>query len=144
MTMAGHESFDIATNVEVRAWGSTLAVAFAEVARGVLGLAIAPEEVVERDRREVRAQGTTKETLLVNWVSECLYVHEIEGFATRRVEVTTFAGDLVHGLLHGEEIDPRRHRAGTVVKAATSHQASVREAPDGVEVHVIVAVERVS
>jgi SHS2 domain-containing protein len=140
MTVAGYEYFEVTADVGVRAWGSTLAVAFAEVARGVLALAIAPEEVVERDRREVRAQGETPEALLVNWVNECLYVHEIEGFATRRVEVTTFAGDVVHGLLHGEEIDPRRHRPGTVVKAATYHQASVRDAPGGAEVRLIVDV----
>ncbi|HSF05610.1 MAG TPA: archease [Methylomirabilota bacterium] len=140
MTVAGYEYYKVAADVGVRAWGSTLAVAFAEVARGVLALAIAPEEVVERDRREVRAQGETAETLLVNWVNECLYVHEVEGFATHRVEVTTFAGGLVHGLLHGEEIDPRRHRAGTGVKAATSQQASVHEGPGGIEIHLILDV----
>jgi SHS2 domain-containing protein len=140
MTVAGYEYFDVAADVGVRAWGPTLAGAFAEVARGVLALAIAPEEVVERDRREVRAQGDTPESLLVNWVNECLYVHEIEGFATHRVEVTTLSPDFVHGLLHGEEIDPGRHRPGTVVKAATYHQASVREAADGAEVRLIVDV----
>jgi len=140
MTAAGYEYFDVEADVGVRAWGSTLAVAFAEVARGVLALAIAPEEVVERDRREVRAQGETPEALLVNWVNECLYVHEIEGFAARRVEVTTFAGDFVHGLLHGEEIDPGRHHLGTVVKAATYHQVSVHEASGTAEVRLIVDV----
>ncbi len=140
MTVAGYEYFDVAADVGVRAWGSTLAVAFAEVAHGVLALTIAPEEVVERDRREVRAQGETPEALLVNWINECLYVHEIEGFATRRVEVTTLSADFVHGLLLGEEIDPGRHRTGTVVKAATYHQVSVREAPEGAEVRLIVDV----
>ncbi len=140
MTVAGYEYFDVAADVGVRAWGATLAGAFAEVARGVLALTIAPEEVVERDRREVRAQGETPETLLVNWVNECLYVHEIEGFATRRVEVTALRPDFVHGLLLGEEIDPGRHRAGSVVKAATYHQVSVREAPEGAEVRLIVDV----
>src|SRR5262245_10300536 len=140
MTPAGYEYFDVEADVGVRAWGPTLAVAFAEMARGVLALAIAPDEAVERDQREVRAQGDTRETLLVNWINECLYVHEIEGFATRRVEVTAFAGDSVHGLLHGEEIDPGRHRPGTVVKAATHHQVSVQETPGEVEVQLIVDV----
>ena len=140
MTSAGYEYFDVEADVGVRAWGPTLAVAFAEMARGVLALAIAPDEVVERDRREVRAQGETRETLLVNWINECLYVHEIEGFATRRVEVTAFAGDSVHGLLHGEEFDPGRHRPGTVVKAATHHQVSVQETPETVEARLIVDV----
>jgi SHS2 domain-containing protein len=137
---AGYEYFDVEADVGVRAWGPSLAVALAEAARGVLALAIGPEEVVERDRREVRAQGDTREALLVNWVNECLYVHEIEGFATRRVEVTAFAGGSIHGLLHGEEIDTSRHRPGTVVKAATHHRVSVQEAPGTAEVRLIVDV----
>ncbi len=85
-------------------------------------------------------RGRHGRALLVNWVNECLYVHEIEGFATRRVEVTALAGDAVHGLLHGEEIDPGRHRPGTVVKAATHHQVSVEETPGAAEVRLIVDV----
>lgn len=137
---AGYEYFDVEADVGVQAWGRTPAEAFAQTALGVLALAIAPEGVVDRERREVRAQGDSMEGLLVSWVNECLYVHEIEGFAVRRVEVTTLERDLVHGILHGEEIDTARHRLGTVVKAATAHQVEVRSAPEGVQVRLVVDV----
>jgi SHS2 domain-containing protein len=138
--IAGYEYFDVAADVGVRAWGPTAAEAFAQAALGVFALTITSEDVQEREQREVRAQGDSAEGLLVNWINECLYVHEIEGFAVRRVVVATLTPALVHGVLHGEPIDPGRHRLGTVVKAATYHQVAVTPSPDGVEVRLIVDV----
>ena len=114
-------------NAGVRAWGPTRATAFAQAAQGVLALIVKPEEVAEREHREVRAQGQSPEQLLFNWITECLYVHEIEGFVVRRVEVDACSATVVHGVLHGEELDTGRHRLGTIVKAATMDHLSVTE-----------------
>jgi SHS2 domain-containing protein len=138
--VSDYEYFEVEADVGVRAWGPTLAEAFAQVAVGVLALAVAPEGVEAREQREVRAQGDSLENLFVGWVNECLYVHEIEGFAVRRVEVTTVTDAVVHGSLHGEPIDPQRHRLGTVVKAATYHRVGVSKAPGRVEATLIVDV----
>jgi SHS2 domain-containing protein len=136
----GWEHFETEADVGVEAWGPTRAEAFAQASLGVFALIVKPEEVQERERREVRAQADSPERLLAGWINECLYVHEIEGFAVHRVEVVALEDRLVHGLLHGEPLDPGRHRPGTVVKAATSHQVSVRTTPQLTEVRVIVDV----
>jgi SHS2 domain-containing protein len=137
---AGYDYFDVAADVGVRAWAPTLSEAFAQATLGVFALTIAPEDVQAGETREVRAQGDSSETLLVSWINECLYVHEIEGFAVHRVEVTTLTPTLVHGILHGEAIDATRHRRGTVVKAATYHQVAINDAPGRAEVRLIVDV----
>ena len=111
----------------VRAWGPTRASALAQAAQGVLALVVKPEQVAEREHREVRAQGQSPEQLLFNWITECLYVHEIEGFAVHRVEVVACSATVVHGVLYGEELDTGRHRLGTSVKAATMDHLSVAE-----------------
>ena len=118
----------------------TVPITFAEAALGVLALIVDPESVDARESREVRAQADTPETLLVAWVDECLYVHEIEGFAARRVEVTDCSDSVVHGRVLGEPLDPGRHRLGTVVKAATLHGVSVKVDGGRHEVRVIVDV----
>jgi SHS2 domain-containing protein len=122
---AGWAPLDAATGV--RAWGATRASAFAQAAQGVLALIVKPEDVAEREHREVRAQGQSPELLLFNWITECLYVHEIEGFVVRRVEVDACSATVVHGVLHGEELDTGRHRLSTSVKAATMDHLSVIE-----------------
>ena len=136
----GWEHFETEADVGIHAWASTRAEAFAQAALGVFALIVAPEEVVEREHREVRAQADSVERLLVAWINECLYVHEIEGFAVHRVEVDLCEERVVHGILHGEEIDLSRHRPGTVVKAATLHQVVVTDSGGRHDVRVIVDV----
>ncbi len=137
---AGHAYFDVEADVGITAWGPTIAEAFAEAAAGALAIAVARDGVEEREVREVRAQGRSPEDLLVAWVNECLYVHEIEGFAVARVEVVGLEEGLVHGRLHGEPTDPGRHRVGTVVKGATLHQLSMTVSPGRADVQLIVDV----
>jgi SHS2 domain-containing protein len=135
-----HEFFDVEADVGVHAWGPTRAEAFARAAEGLLALGVTPSAVASNETREARAQATSLEALLVNWLNECLYVHEIEGFAVARVEVDTCRDDFIHGVLHGEVLDPGRHPLGTIVKAATHHQVDVREIPGRVDVRVVVDI----
>jgi SHS2 domain-containing protein len=136
----GYEFFEVEADVGVRAWAPRAEDAFAQAALGTLALVVDPAEVAARDRREVRAQGDTDEALLVNWINECLYVHEIEGFVARMVEVDAFGGGMIHGVIAGEEFDRERHRPGTIVKAATFHGVRVERDGDAVRVSVVLDV----
>jgi SHS2 domain-containing protein len=145
---AGYEYFEVEADVGVIGRGPTSAEAFVQTALGVFALIVEPGSVEERESREVRAHGESLEALLVAWINECLYVHEVEGFVARRValevfEATPRAGGeplRLHSVLHGEEVDPGRHRLGTVVKAATFHQVSVQPIEGGYEARLVVDV----
>jgi SHS2 domain-containing protein len=102
----------------VCATAPTLEEAFTDTAQGVFAMAVDPASIKERDTRVVRAHGADAGDLLVNWLGECLYVLDVEGFAARRVEI--LAATLIpsgsggeplrlHCVLHGEEIDSQRH-----------------------------------
>jgi SHS2 domain-containing protein len=140
VSAAGYEHFDVEADVGVRAWGRDRAEAFAEAARGVLAIAVDPAGVQDRETRDVRAQAATVEELLVAWINECVYVHEIEGFAIHRVSVQRVDDRVVHGVLHGEPIETDRHRLGTVIKGVTHHRVGVADTGTGCEVSVIVDV----
>ena len=137
---AGYEYFEVEADVGVRAWGPDRATAFAEAARGVFALIVEPAGIEERETREVRAQAESAERLLVSFVNECLYVHEIEGFAVCAVDVTVCTDTLAHGFLRGEPIDGDRHRMGTIVKGATFHALSLSEHPGRSDVSLVVDV----
>jgi SHS2 domain-containing protein len=136
----GYDYFDVAADVGVKAWGPTLAAAFAQAGLGVFALMVEPASVDARESKEVSAQGETAEALLVNWLNECLYVHDIEGFVVSRIEFALFEGKRVHSLLWGEDLDLTRHRVGTVVKAATFHELRIGQVDDGWEVRVILDI----
>ena len=103
--------------MELRAAGATLPETFARIALDLFAAAVDPPTVRETDVREVRAHGGGVPALLQAWLQECLYVHEVEGFACRAIEFVVFdaapgaGGETVrlHAILKGEEIDPERH-----------------------------------
>jgi protein archease len=144
----GYAYFEVEADVGVIGRGRTAAEAFVQTALGVFALIVELDSVEELDSREVRAHGESLEALLVTWINECLYVHEVEGFVARRIEIEVFdatprAGGeplRLHSFLRGEEVDQSRHRLGTVVKAATFHNVSVRATEDGWEARLIVDV----
>lgn len=115
----------------IRGWGASRAEAFAQVTLGVFARLVAPDAIEPRERREVRAQAAGAEALLASWIDECLYVHEIEGFVARAVELTVCTDTLAHGVLTGEPVDPARHRVGRVAarpSATTLCRQGVHEA----------------
>jgi SHS2 domain-containing protein len=102
----------VTTPIRVRA--ATLPLAFAQAALAIGARAFDPEAIEEREVREVRAHGPTPEALFAHWINECLYVHEVEGFAWRRIDFAVFDAEAragaepmrLHSFLHGEAIEP--------------------------------------
>ncbi len=141
--MSGAEGFDyfpVAADVGIRGWGPTLETAFRQTGLGLFALMVEAESIVERESREVRAQGDTPETLLVNWLNDCLYLHDVEGFLAHRIDFAVFEERRLHSILWGEAVDPTRHPLGTVVKAATYHQLTIGRVNDGWEIRVILDI----
>ena len=144
----GYEYFEVEADVGVLGCGADAAEAFVQTGLGVFALIVDPASVREQERREVRAHGEGLGDLLVNWINECLYIHDVEGFVARRIELVAFetsprgGGEplRLHAFLHGEEVDPGRHRLGTVVKAATLHQVTVAPIEGGWQARLIVDV----
>jgi SHS2 domain-containing protein len=129
--------------------GATVSEAFAQVALGVFALAVDPASVEERDTREVRAHGGAPETLLVNWLNECLYVLDVEGFVALRVEFAVFELDVMvsggeplrlHCRLLGEDADPARHVPRQPVRDVSAEGAAVVKLPNGAEARVVVLI----
>jgi SHS2 domain-containing protein len=127
--------------------GASLPEAFAQVALGVFALLADPASVEERDAREIRAHGTVPETLLVNWLNECLYVLDVEGFLPRRIEFTVFALDTaaaggeplrLYCRLHGEDRDPVRHLSRETVRGIRAEGAVVLAGGDESEARVMI------
>jgi len=127
--------------------GASLPEAFAQVALGVFALLADPASVEERDAREIRAHGTVPETLLVNWLNECLYVLDVEGFIPRRIEFTVFALDAaaaggeplrLYCRLHGEDRDPARHVSRETVRGIRAEGAAVLAVGDEPEARVVI------
>lgn len=138
--MEGFEYFDVAADVGVAARGVGLAEAAGALARGVFNLIVPLTTVEPREDREVRAEGSDDAALLVNWINELLYLHDVDGWVLARAHVKECAPPRLAATVTGERFDPARHPRGILVKAATYHGLAVIKSSDGVTVRMVLDV----
>jgi protein archease len=137
----GFEYFEVAADVGIHAWGPDLPACLRQCGLAVFNLIVPLTAVRAAESREVRAQGDTREALVVNWVNELLYLHDVEGFVPRDLDPPRLLeGGRVHAVLAGEPVDPARHPRGILVKAATYHQLALTWAPDRVGVRLVLDI----
>jgi SHS2 domain-containing protein len=107
-----------------------------------------PASVEEQESRVIRAHGVDPAKLLVNWLNECLYVLDVEGFVAHRVEFISSALDpsapggeplRLQCLLHGEEADPTRHVPRESLRGVGAEGAAVIASSEGFEVRVVAS-----
>ncbi len=118
---------------------ATLPDAFARIGLALFAAAVDPASVNEAEVREVRAHGSGTPALLRRWLEECLYVHEVEGFACRSVEFVVFdaspaaGGEPVrlHAFLRGEPVEPARHQVRSLIRGIGTDEPTVEVVPGG-------------
>jgi len=125
--------------MELDARGPSLPEAFGRIALMLFAAVVDPAEVGDVEVREVRAHGGGLSALLRQWLEECLYVHEVEGFACRAIDFAVFeatpraGGEPVrlHALLRGEPLDLERHQPRAAVRGVSSDGVLVERDGDG-------------
>jgi SHS2 domain-containing protein len=118
-------------DIGFRARGASQAELFEAAAEALLWVALEVEAVEARETYALQAQGDDPESLLVNWLSEVLYLWDARRLALRRCRVLEIAPGRVVGEGLGEPWDPARHRAKLVIKGVTYHQLRVGQDRQG-------------
>jgi SHS2 domain-containing protein len=121
------EILEHTADIGFRARGRTLAEVFAQAAEALAAIALELDNVRPEQAWPVSATGEDLESLLVNWLSEVLYLIDGKQFAPRRFSVRELTANAVKGEASGEPRDPARHRAKLVVKGVTYHQLGIRK-----------------
>lgn len=136
--MRRYEFIEHTADVAIRAYGSTLEEAFAEAARGMFDI-ITDSASVERQRRiEFTVDAIDRESLLVNFLSQLIVIHEIERVILGHFEVKFTEQWSLHVACYGEQFDQARHGKGIHVKAVAYHMLEIQDAAPGSEASVQV------
>jgi SHS2 domain-containing protein len=138
--VAGFEIFAVTADKGIRAWGRDLAEVFVNAARGMWSLMVEPGAARAEQMLPVKVEATDRETLLVAWLNELLYLHEVEGFVAAGFAITNLSDTTLEAEVWGERVDRARHTLVGHVKAATYHLLQVRPAEGGWEAQVVVDV----
>jgi SHS2 domain-containing protein len=119
-----------------RAHGRDLAQLFANAARGMFELQAGAGSGETSVARGVAVSGVDRETLLVNWLNELLYLQETQHETYCRFEVLEISDTHLRARVHGRSQRPE----GKLIKAVTFHDLEVRRSEDGWEAAIVVDV----
>jgi len=98
------------------------------------------EAIAPRDQLPLRAEASDMPSLLVNWLSEILYLFDAEGWLFRDFEVDELTEHSLAAIARGEKFDRGRHQVKLLVKAVTYHQLDLRETAEGWRAQVYVDI----
>jgi SHS2 domain-containing protein len=122
-----YELLDHTGDLGIRVWATDVKGIFQEAARALFAIITDLEKVQVRENRKVMVEAATLDELLVAWLSEFLYLYEVEGLLFCDFALAEIGEGKVKGMARGEEFDEGRHPIKTSIKAVTYHQLEIKE-----------------
>jgi SHS2 domain-containing protein len=123
----GYELLDHTGDLRIRVWAADIKGLFQEAARTLFAIITDLEKVEAHLNLEVSVEGSGREELLVAWLNELLYLHEVKGLLFCDFALGEIDEKNVKGVAMGEEFHEGRHAIKTSIKAVTYHQLEVQE-----------------
>jgi protein archease len=127
-------------DVGFEAIGATREEVFANSARALFHLIVDLETIGPRQETNLSVEGSDPAALLVNWLSELLYLHDAEGWLFSDFVVRLTGEKFLAATARGEKFDTTRHQAKMMVKAITYHQLSLQRTAEGWRAQVYVDI----
>ena len=124
----------------VVAYGADLKEAFANVACAMFSLMADLDAVEEQVCRQIEVEAGDRESLVVSWLNELLFLLDVERLVFRRFEVVELSDTGLKARCYGEKLDALRHSLRGGIKAATYHMLRVARDDDGHSIRVIFDV----
>lgn len=131
------EIIDHTADVGIVAYGADLAELFSNAALALFSLITEPESVKEKLHRDLKVSSEDKDSLLVNWLNELIYVFDAEHVLFRRFDINSLSEKLLQATCYGEGFDPMKHKIKIGVKAATYHMLKLDKNNEGYRAQVI-------
>jgi SHS2 domain-containing protein len=128
-------------DAEFVAYGRTPDEASANAARAMFGLVVEPSKVRPTEVREISLTSGSLEDLLFDWLSELLYLSEVDRlvFSKFEVKITKNNDYSLNAKAYGEQVSPR-HEVFLHIKAVTYHDLRVEKRNNVYEAQVLLDI----
>jgi len=120
---------DAALKVYGRDWGELLVNA----AHGMFSLMADCQDTQASTQHEISLRATDREILLVDWLSELLYLHEMENVVYTSFEIVQASPCALQAIVKGTD----RWKPQTAVKAVTFNDLHIKRTPQGYTATVV-------
>ncbi len=132
--------FDTTADTGLEIYGTTLEKVFKNALKGLFFLITDLYTIEAKEEETVEVQGKDWVDLLVSWLNELIFLQDARGWLFKDYVIEKLEPYTIRALCKGERFKKGKHRIKTLVKAATYHQATVEETPQGYRAVVILDV----
>ena len=133
------EIIEHTADVGIKAYGTDMKQAFANAAKALFSLIAELDNVEEVTYRDIELTAPDRESLLVNWLNELIYLFDVENIIFKRFDITQLSETHLKARSYGRKVDSARDELKIGIKAATYHMLKV-EQDDGYKVQVILDI----
>jgi SHS2 domain-containing protein len=125
--MKRFEVLDHTADIGIIVYGEDLKALFENAGEAFFHLITDMRRVRRRVERKIEIKGESLERLMVDWLSELLYLHDVENLLFREFKIESVGEDGLRAMVRGEPFQEGVHVIKTEVKAVTYHQIKVRK-----------------
>ncbi len=142
MKKAGFEFRDHTADVQVRSWGPSLEEAFSQTAYSLMAT-ITPnlKKISPKVEREMTVEAEDKEALLFDFLSEFLYIFDVDELVFNQIYVCSIEkfddNYKLRATLKGEKFDLDKHEIGIEVKAITYSFLNIEEKHESTIIDIV-------
>ena len=134
--MKGFEEIDHTADRAFRVTGCDMVALLKNAARAMQALDGLPPPTEASATREIEVEGIDRETLLVNWLNEILFLEQAHRLVCTDFQIYECKNHHVRGRVETREAERRLAH----IKAVTFHNLTVREIPEGLEAEIVVDI----
>lgn len=130
--MKRYEYLEHTGDIGIRAYGSTLEELFINAAQGLLEAIADLSTVGTTTQTEIEVSAESLGELMVAWLDELNFRHEVEEVFFQRVEIREIseAPCRLLAVAYGDPVDFTKHVVYTEIKSVTYHQLMVEQTPE--------------
>jgi SHS2 domain-containing protein len=134
--MAGFEEIEHVADRAFRVKGRGMADLLENAARAMQALDEPRPAGEPSATREVELEGVDRESLLVKWLNEILYLEQAHQLVCERFHIDELKNHCLRARIETRNCD----RSYTHIKAVTFHNLKIRETSEGLEAEVVLDV----
>ncbi len=125
--MKRFEILDHTADIGIVVYGENLKALFENAGKAFFHLITDLRKVRRRTERKIAIKGEGLDRLMVDWLSELLYLHDVENLLFKEFTVESVGKGGLKALAKGEPFQEGLHAIKTEVKAITYHRIEVRQ-----------------
>ncbi len=130
------EELEYVADVGIRAYGQTMQELFANAAYGMFALMVEIDGLVSTTQHEISVSAADRESLLMDWLAELLYLYDTSGEVFISFDVVDISDTRLRANVYGTFLA----RPQLEIKAVTYHDLRVEETNSGYTATVVFDV----